>query len=220
MDDWEAIPLSLLSQASYCLRRAALITNEQQWNESSDTAKGRLEHDRVHDRRIEKHGETLYLYEYEVFSKSLGIGGKCDCIEATKSSDGCIIPAVDFPVKLSPVEHKHGKLRDEEEYNIQLCAQAMCLEEMYHTEIHEGAIFYTSSHRRQNVVFTEELRNKVTDVIRLVDDMRRNYKVPKAEYLPKCKRCSMLDICMPEVRLTAKEYCERLAFEATEVDEA
>lgn len=219
MDEWEAIPLSRLSHAGYCLRRAALLTNEQLWNENADTAKGRIEHSRVHDQRTEKRGDVLYLYEYEVFSDRLGIGGKCDCIEAVRSEDGCMIPAADFPVKLYPVEHKHGKLRDEEEYEIQLCAQAMCLEDMYHTEIREGAIFYTSSHRRQTVCFTAELRDKVYDIIRSLDDIRKNFKIPKAQYSAKCKRCSLHDLCMPNAGKSAKEYCEKLTREAVEVDE-
>ena len=217
MDEWDAIPLSRLSHAGYCLRRAALLTNEQLWNENADTAKGRVEHSRVHDQRIEKRGDMLYLYEYEVFSQHLGINGKCDCIEAIKSDVGCMIPAVDFPVKLYPVEHKHGKLRDEEEYEIQLCAQAMCLEEMYHTEIQEGAIFYTSSHRRQMVSFNAELRKKVYDIIQSLEDIRKNFIIPPAQYSPKCQRCSMHDLCMPDTGRSAKEYCTKLACEAVEV---
>lgn len=218
VDEWDAIPLSSLSQAGYCLRRAALLINERLWNENADTARGKEEHRRVHDHRIEKRGDLVYLYEYEVFSERLGIGGKCDCIEATQSEDGCIIPAVDFSVKLYPVEYKHGKLRDEEEYEIQLCAQAICLEDMYHTQIREGAIFYISSHRRQPIAFTTELREKTIHTIQVLDEIRKKFKVPKAQFGPKCNRCSLHDLCMPNVSASAKDYCEKLTHEATEVD--
>ena len=114
MDDWEAIPLSRLAHAGYCLRRAALLTNEQLWKENSDTAKGREAHKRVHTSRIERRGDHLQLFEYDVFSKELNIGGKCDCIEASRDEAGCMIPAAEFPVRLYPVEYKNGKLRDEE----------------------------------------------------------------------------------------------------------
>lgn len=141
MDDWEPLPISRLSHAAYCPRRAALLTNEQLWRENADTAKGRSEHTRVHSARIERRGDQIKLYEMDVQSASLGLSGKCDCVEATADPGGCYIQRVEFPVKLYPVEFKHGKLREEEEYEIQLCAQAMCLEEMYSTSIPEGAIF-------------------------------------------------------------------------------
>lgn len=131
-DEREYLPLSWLSQACYCLRRAGLLMNEQVWLENEDTAKGRNEHQKVHTQRIERRGTTVNLYEYEVFSARLGLHGKCDCIEATADEKGCQIQAADFPVRLYPVEYKHGTVRDEPEYKLQLCAQAMCLEERYH----------------------------------------------------------------------------------------
>ena len=164
MNDKEYIPLSWLSQMCYCPRRAALLLNERVWVENVETAKGRAEHERVHTQRIEKRGEFLKLYEYEVVSEELGVNGKCDCIEATKSEDGCIIPAANFRVTLFPIEYKHGKVREDElEYKIQLCAEAMCLEEMYQTKIPEGEIFFISSHKRLRVELSEELRTIVRD---------------------------------------------------------
>ena len=148
--------LSQLTHAGYCLRRAALVMNEQLWNESVDTVKGRQEHMKVHDRRIERRGNEIKLYEYEVISHDLMIRGKCDCIEAVRDDCGCRVPFSNFPVLLKPVEFKHGRVREEEEYDMQLCAQAMCLEEMYKTNIEDGDIFYVSSHKRHTVLFTEE----------------------------------------------------------------
>ena len=214
MDEWEAIPISRLSHAGYCLRRAALLTNEQLWAESADTAKGRREHERVHDERIEKRGDELKLYEYTVFSDTLGISGKCDCIEAIRDETGCRIPAADFPVKLYPVEFKHGRIRSEEEYEIQLCAQAMCLEEMYHTSIPEGALYYTSSHRRQTVVLNDDLRRKVVDTVRAVDQIRREFRVPPAVPGAKCTKCSIRDLCMPDISGSAESYCDKMRKEA------
>lgn len=210
--------LSQLAQAGYCLRRAGLIMNEQLWNESADTAKGRTEHERVHSQRIERRGQEVKLFEYEVFSHELGIRGKCDCIEALEDKNGCIIPCVDFPVKLYPVEFKHGKLREEEEYEIQLCAQAMCLEEMYHINIPEAALFYISSHRRYPVELTQELRQKVYTIIDILRDIQKNYKVPDAEYGSKCKKCSVRDLCMPKVHRSADKYCKQIEKDAMEVD--
>jgi CRISPR-associated exonuclease Cas4 len=214
----DPIPLSLLSQAGYCLRRAALLTNEQVWSESADTAKGRAEHERVHTERVERRGTEAKLYEYPVFSKNLGMNGKCDCIEAAYDAQGCAIPAVDFPVTLYPVEFKHGKVRREPEYEIQLCAQAMCLEEMYHTRIPEGAIFYITAHRRLTVALDQPLRQKVLDTLASIDRIRREFWLPPGEAGPKCTRCSLREICMPGVAASAADYCAQLEIEARRMD--
>lgn len=219
VDDWEPIPLSYLSQAGYCLRRAALLTNERIWLESADTAKGRAEHERVHTQRIEKRGDSVKLYELSVHSDSLGIAGKCDCIEAEKDAHGCTLPELDFPVRLYPVEFKHGKIRDETEYEIQLCAQAMCLEEMFSTHIPEGAIYYITSHRRYSVEFTENLRALVVKTVQEVDKFRRSFSVPPAQYGPKCKACSIQEYCMPTAQTSAAKYCAQLRKEASEACE-
>ena len=106
MDEEEYLPLSWLSQYAYCPRRAALLLNERQWAENVDTAKGRDEHRRAHDRRVERRGDQLKFYEYDVNSERLRIWGKCDRIEARRDERGRRIPAADFPVRLYPVEYK------------------------------------------------------------------------------------------------------------------
>lgn len=216
MDDWEPIPLSQLSQAGFCLRRAALLTNERVWSENADTAKGRSEHERVHTQRIERRGDSAKLYEFPVFSKTLGVAGKCDCIEAEASPQGCRIPALDFPVRLYPVEYKHGILRSEREYEMQLCAQAMCLEEMFRTQIPEGAIYYITSHRRYPVPLTEELRSLVKETIGKIESFRRSFTIPPAEYGAKCRACSLREHCQPDVQQSALGYCTQLRKEAME----
>ena len=216
MDDWEPIPLSRLSHAGFCLRRAALLTNEQIWAESADTAKGRAEHERVHTQRVERRGNSAKLYEFPVFSQTLGVAGKCDCIEAEADAQGCHIPALDFPVKLYPVEYKHGMLRSEREYEIQLCAQAMCLEEMFHAQIPEGAIYYITSHRRYPVPLTEELRELVKTTIRQIESFRRSFSIPPAEYGAKCRQCSLREYCLPDAQRSSADYCAQLRKEAME----
>ena len=218
MDEWAPIPLSHLTQAGYCLRRAALLINEQLWQESADTAKGRQEHERVHTERVERRGDQVLLYEYQVHSKQMNIGGKCDCVEAIRDAYGCRIPAAEFPVRLYPVEYKHGKLRTEEEYELQLCAQAMCLEEMYSAEIPEGAIFYISAHRRKSVLFTQELRSNLVETVRQLEEVRRNFTIPAAASGPKCVRCSLKNLCMPDAARSAKAYCRKLQQEAVKED--
>ena len=188
--------------------------NERAWVENTETAKGRAEHKRVHTQRIERRGNRITLYENTVFSDEMQISGKCDCLEAVRSEQGCRIPAAEFPVQLQPIEYKHGAVRDESEYKIQLCAQAMCLEEMYQTSIPAGAIFFLSAHRRLNVSFDETLRQQVRDTVQILWKTRQDLLIPSAEYGPKCKRCSMVDYCMPKLKASAKDYRQKLIAEA------
>lgn len=217
-DDDEYLPLSWLSQADYCLRRAALLMNERIWAESADTAKGRAEHERVHDQRVERRGDQIKLFEYAVFSDSLMLSGKCDCIEAVRAQEGCILPAADFPVSLRPVEYKHGSVRSEIEYEIQLCAQAMCLEQMFGASIMCGDIFYITAHRRLEVEFTPALRQMVRDTAAKLWSVRNSLTVPEAKFGSRCKRCSLAGYCMPKTNRSAEEYCRMLEKEAREAD--
>lgn len=222
MNDAEYLPLSWLSQVCYCPRRAGLLLNERLWEENADTAKGRAEHDRVHTQRVERRGDQIKLFEFTVFSDQYLLIGKCDCIEAVRDAAGCQIPAAEFPVKLYPVEYKHGSVRDEEEYQIQLCAQAMCLEEMFRTDIPEGGIFFISSHRRMSVSLDDTLRTKTRKAAETLHRIRQELLVPQAEYGAKCKRCSLRELCMPKVRASARNYCRALEREAagqTELEE-
>lgn len=216
--DEDRIPISRLTQAGYCLRRAALLENEQIWIESADTAKGRMEHERVHTARVEKRSDCIRLYEYPIYSEQLQLSGKCDCIEAFPDESGCQIPASNQPVRLYPVEYKHGKVRSEAEYEIQLCAQAICLEEMFHTSIPEGALFYISSHRRLPVLFTEELRSRVVELAQALKEIRLCCTIPPAEQSAKCLRCSLREYCLPELRQSAENYCKSLRAEAMKVE--
>lgn len=218
LDDSDYLPLSWLAQVDYCPRRASLLLNERIWVENADTAKGRYEHSRVHDSRVERRGDALKLYEYTVFSNALGVLGKCDCIEARRCEGGCTIRAADFPVSLYPVEYKHGSVREERSYMIQLCAQAMCLEEMLSTSIPCGALFFISAHRRMEVEFSESLRSDVRERAELLRELWEKHIVPPAEYGAKCKRCSIREYCMPKVNRSARAYCQRLTKEATEVE--
>ena len=214
MDDVEYLPLSWLSQICYCPRRAGLLLNERLWSESSDTAKGRAEHERVHTQRVERRGDLIKLYEYTVCSDAMQITGKCDCIEATRDASGCQIPGVEFPVQLFPIEYKHGTVRDEPEYKIQLCAQALCLEEMFGACIREGALFFISSHRRLTIPLDDSLRIQTRALAGALHRIRKDLAVPGAVYSSKCTRCSLKELCMPKVKPSAKSYCERLRKES------
>lgn len=206
----ELFPLSWLSQYGYCPRRCGLLAIDQVWEENADTASGRVQHDRVHTARVERRGEHISLFELPVFSRSLGVSGKCDCVEANASDRGVPLPYGQGKYVLYPVEYKHGVVRNETEYHVQLCAQAICLEEQFGAEIPAGAIFYIGAHRRDEIRFTPELRALTYQTAAGVRDILTTETVPPAVYSAKCRRCSLLDFCSPKIKKSAQAYCQSL----------
>ena len=108
-----------------------------------------------------------------------------------------------------PIEYKHGIVRNELEYHVQLCAQGMCLEEMYACHIEKGAIFYIDAHRRDEILLTDALREDVIRGTKALSQMAETQKIPTSQYSPKCKKCSLEGICMPKVK-TSVSYCSRI----------
>lgn len=207
MEDDKLIPLSYISQYDYCRRRVGLLLLEQQWDDSVDTVKGTAEHKNVHKSGHITRREVSVITEMEVYSKKYNIIGKCDAVEAYENEDGVFLSFLgNKRYRLYPVEYKHGKLRSEEEYELQLCAQAMCIEEMYSCNIETGAIFYISSHRRKEVVFTEKMRQKVESIAKCLTSMLDSYEIPLSEFSSKCIKCSLKDICMPETDKSVDQY--------------
>lgn len=204
--DTEPLPLSYLSQYSYCPRRCGLLLLDRVWLENEYTAAGRAQHERVHTARVERRGPLLSLYETPVFSRRLGISGLCDCVEARESPDGIPLPFGPGSYQLYPVEYKHGTVRDEEEYHIQLCAQALCMEEMYRCAISSGAIFFIDAHRRDEVLFTPALRTETERVACALRALSDSTILPEATYGPKCKKCSLADHCQPKLKSSAATY--------------
>lgn len=208
----ESLPLSLVSQYAYCPRRAALIMLERVWDENEYTAAGRLEHDRVHESRVEKRGGFLKLYDFVVSSDSMMLFGKCDCIEARLTEkEGAVLPSQDGKYLLYPIEYKHGRLRkNEEEYMLQLCAQALCLEEMFSVRISEGALFFVDAHKRLEVCFTDGLRGHTRETAAGLHECFDGRLLPPASAGPKCNKCSMRDLCLPRLPRSARGYNAKL----------
>lgn len=216
MKNEDRLPLSYVGQYYYCPRRAALLMNQQIWEENEYTAEGRLEHERVHTGRVERRGDFLKLYEFSVWSDTLMLSGKCDCIEAKQNPNGAELPAEKGRYALYPIEYKHGKVRHEKEYELQLCAQAICLEEMYHTVIPEGALFYIDAHQRIPIEFTEELRILTRNTTEFLWDCFHENSLPAAVETAKCLKCSLKENCMPGLHSSASAYCRRLRRELQE----
>ena len=192
--DSDLLPLSALQHFIYCPRQCALIHLEQQWTENRFTAEGRAQHDRVD--RPEHETRDGIRYEYAVLLRSLELGliGKVDVVEFHDD-------------KVYPVEHKRGRPKPTHCDWVQLCAQALCLEEMLDVEIGEGAIFYGQPRRRQNVEFTPELRAETEQTAKALHEMMRSGKTPPAEYGKKrCDACSLLETCMPQKRQAVSAY--------------
>lgn len=206
-NDEERLPLSYIAQYGYCPRRAALLMNQQLWQENEYTAQGRAQHQRVHAGRVERRGEQLKLYEFAVWSDTMRLSGKCDCIEATQQPEGASLPGEKGRYHLFPIEYKHGRLRHEPEYEQQLCAQAMCLEEMYQITIPEGALFYINVHQRLPLSLTEELRRETRKTAQALWRMFQDNILPPAQESSKCKKCSLQDHCMPGLQISAQSYC-------------
>lgn len=217
--EYDNIALSLLSQYYFCPRRAGLIMLEQVWEDNEYTALGTFEHDNVHKEHIEKRGSLAKIYDMYVSSENLGVSGMCDCVEAQLDDSGAYISALDGNYILFPIEYKHGNVRNEIEYNVQLCAQAMCIEEMFGRKIKNGAIFYISAHRRVNVEFDDTLRKMVIDGINALKNIAQEMRVPKSEYSAKCMKCSIAEICCPKIKCSAADYMKSVIKDCCNLEE-
>ena len=206
----DLFPLSWLTQFGYCPRRCGLLAIDQAWVENEYTASGRSQHKRVHTARIDRRGTFMELCEQPVYSRSLGVSGKCDCLEAWEDPNGVPLPYGEKRYRLYPIEYKHGVVRDETEYHVQLCAQAICLEEQFHCAIPKGAIFYINAHRRDEVVLDQELRKLTYDLAVRIRQMLEKGEVPPAAYSAKCRKCSMITYCSPQLKQSAAGYCKKL----------
>lgn len=207
MDDY--LMMSGLQHFSFCRRQWALIHLEQQWAENQRTAEGRLVHATAHDEtRTEKRGNLLIVRGMRVVSHRLRLSGACDVVEFRADPEG--IPLQDYPGRWQPmpVEYKHGKAKESNADRLQLCAQAMALEEMLVCSIPVAALYYAETRRRESVPLTEELR---AETQAMADEMNQYFQrgyTPKVKPGTFCNACSMKDICLPKLckRLNVKTY--------------
>lgn len=183
------------------------------------TTAGHLEHERAHDYAAsESRGDTLIMRDLRVYSRALGITGACDVVEFHKSNDGVPLHGRDGLWLPYPIEYKHGKSKTIDADRLQLCAEAMCLEEMLACDIPEGALFYRQTKRRERVKLDEDLRNMVeADFLQMHDLFSRGW-TPKVKQTRSCSSCSLRDLCLPELRKvkSAKAYIEERLKESGE----
>ena len=196
------IPLSAINQYLYCPRRAALIHVEGVFTDNEHTVIGRQLHERADVPGYEKAAGTEVLRALPVWSQRLGLSGKCDIVELKLKSRAKVRKSRLSPGNfnsLYPVEYKKGRRRKFDNDDAQLCAQALCLEEMFGREISRGAIFHARSKRRREVEFTEELRRLTEQAIEALHRLIEEEAVPRAVHKPQCSECSLFDHCLPEI---------------------
>lgn len=203
------IGISMLSQYYYCKRRAGLLLLEKDFQDNIYTIKGNQLHQKVHQQKIERRKKFIKVFELNVYSKILNLNGYCDVVEFNEIENGVYIPFLNNKYDIYPIEFKNGVKRDELEYNIQLCAQAMCMEEMFKCHISSGAIYYADSNTRVNVDFTSQLRELVEKGCFELQIILEKQTVPKSKLMKKCRNCSMKEKCNPGLPDT-KEYIDNL----------
>lgn len=182
----EPIVIAALNQYVFCPRRCALMFVEGIWSDNEHTALGTLLHDHADAPGYETGEGVKLLRGLPLFSSRYGITGKADIVEMRSG-----VPA--------PVEYKKGRRRKFENDDIQLCAQALCLEEMFSTAVPEGFIYHAASKRRRKVVFDERLRLETEETIQAVRQLIAEGEVPPAVLKPRCDGCSLRSVCMPEL---------------------
>lgn len=201
--------LSGLQHFSFCRRQWALIHIEDQWRENLRTVEGDLFHSRAHDeQQRERRGDTLILRGLPVVSHSLGLSGQCDVVEFHADPNGVPLRGEDGLWTPFPVEYKRGKPKEVLSDQLQLCAQAICLEEMLCCSITEGALFYGEPRRRTVVLFTEELRERVRLEAEEMHQLFRRGYTPKVKPTKSCNACSLKELCLPSLmrRPTVSAY--------------
>ncbi len=194
----DLLPLSGIQHFLFCRRQWALIHIEQQWKENALTAEGRIMHKRADDPFFtETRNGVITARSVPVASYRLGFSGVCDVVEFTSASDGIQLPGRDGYFLVAPIEYKRGKEKRDHSDETQLCAQAMCLEEMLSTSIQHGYLYYGETRHRVEIEFTTELRALVKD---MADEMHNYFSrgyTPRVKTSKACRSCSLADVCLP-----------------------
>jgi CRISPR-associated exonuclease Cas4 len=200
--DEDLLPISALQHLLYCERQCALIHIERIWSENRYTAEGNILHERAHSHKDETRPGVRTERTLEVRSLSLGLAGQADVVEF--HSNGVV----------NVVEYKRGQPKKNDCDRVQLCAQALCLEEMMGIRIDAGALYYGTNKRRFEVIFDGELREKTRLAAQRLRTLLDVGETPQAFYEDKkCRRCSLLDDCLPskaERSQSVKEYFSQM----------
>ena len=196
--------ISELQHFAFCRRQWALIHLEQEWSDNFLTAPGSIIHRRAHSENFtEKRSGLLTVRGLRVFSPTLGVSGQCDVVEFTQAGegeDGAILQGHTGKWRIRPVEYKRGRIKADLCDALQLCCQAMCLEEMLGCPIPCGFIYYFETRHRTEIAFDAALRKQVADSCCEIHEYVRRKYIPRVKVTAKCKSCSLKDICLPKLQ--------------------
>lgn len=195
------INISSLSEYAYCPRRFYLRYIEKVEGINEYMVDGTIRHNNIHNSKIEKRKSFIKMMNMSLHSHNYSLIGKSDLIEFTKSNSGTFVPLLEDNFNIYPVEYKHGKVRNEEEYEIQLCAQCFCLEEMFNCNIEKGAIYYINSNIRKEITFTNALRNKTEQTINAIKKELETQSLISPILKKSCKKCALIEICNPNLTI-------------------
>ncbi|MCD8377101.1 MAG: CRISPR-associated protein Cas4 [Oscillospiraceae bacterium] len=200
MQEDDYLQLSGLQHFLFCRRQWALIHLEQQWAENDRTVAGTLMHQNAHDpAQNSRRGDVLTVRALRIHSPRLGLSGTCDVVEFHRDPNGVPLSRAEGTWLPYPVEYKHGSPKSGNCDAAQLCAQAMCLEEMLCCEIPEGALYYGQTRRRQTVAFSPQLRQTVQEAAQEMHRLFDRRHTPKAKPSKSCNACSLKDLCLPRL---------------------
>ena len=209
----DLLPLSGIQHFLFCRRQWALIHIERQWQENVLTAEGRIMHRNADDPFFtETRNGVITARSVPVASYRLGLSGVCDVVEFTASPGGVRLPGRFDLYLAAPIEYKRGREKHDHSDEAQLCAQAMCLEEMLSMEIPKGYLYYGETRHRVEIEFTAELRRLVKE---MADEMHNYFSkgyTPRVKPFKGCRSCSLADVCLPVLQgkvIAASKYIEQ-----------
>lgn len=194
------LQLSGLQHFKFCRRQWALIHIEQQWAENFRTTDGAILHETAHNGSFsESRRDLLVTRDMQISSSSLGVSGACDVLEFHRGDTGIPLPGRAGLWQPFPVEYKRGRPKEHDADALQLCGQAMCLEEMLCCEIPKGALYYGETRRRTEVEFTSELRQEVQALLKQMHALYARGHTPKVKPTKGCNACSLKELCLPKL---------------------
>lgn len=203
----DLLPISALQHVVFCDRQAALIHVERMWSENVHTVEGRHAHEHAHDAGGESRGNIRIVRALPLRSLAIGLTGVADVVEFLREESGAILPGRSGLWRPFPVEYKKGKPKRHRADEVQLCAQALCIEEMFATAVPEGALFYGKTRRRKQVALDETLRALTMQAAARFREIVETRITPAARWGPKCRQCSLIEECQPRAaEKSARRY--------------
>jgi len=197
----EYLLISGIQHFAFCRRQWALIHIESQWTENMYTVSGDLMHTRAHDQSLtEKRGDIIVSRDMPVISRQMRVQGKCDVVEFRHDDEGVSIFGREGLWLPCPVEYKRGKPKSHDADRLQLCAQAICLEEMLLCqEIQSAYLYYGETKHRETVTLDADLRETVRKMFAEMRDYYARLYTPRVKQTRACASCSLKDSCLPKL---------------------